>query len=691
MAEYDGGGGLETRQDVEAKDQQGEAKYWHLQLDLAEKDHKDFIDEGRKIIKRYKSERDRAHKLDKKKFNILYSNTEILRAAVFAKMAKPDVRRRFADRDPVGKQLADIIERAAIYTQDMYDAEKEYERAVEDYLLPGRAVVRVCYEAGTETGDDGKEYVAKQDLYEEYVGWEDYRHEPARTWDKVTWEAFRHRMSRDDLKANKFDRAEEIPLNWSPSPANEAVPDAFKRAEVWEIWDKTKRQRIWIVPDWGYTLKKEDDPYGLEDFYPNAEPLQAVTGNDSFIPRAEFEIYRDQADGLDEIEGRIDRLTKALKRRGVYDATFKELARLSRATDNEFLPVKNYADLTQKGGLAAAFQSEDLTTIAEVLQQLHEQRDLRVQTIYDLTGISDIIRGVSDPSETATAQNIKAQIGGSRLKKRQEKVQKWIRDTLRIKSEIIAEHFEPQKLAEMTGFKLLSQQQMQIMQMQAQQTGQEMPLTGLITPDMIKLLRTDRLRSYRIEVETDSTVFEDAAAEKQSRTELISAVSQFVAAWFPILQAQPQMLPLAFELLEFGVRGYKVGRSLEDVLEQTKDQLTQAAKAAEKNPPKPDPKVQAQELKNQAVALKAQSDQQIQQQKGQLAIVEMQQEMARMNAEHQIHLSKLGADLQAQREEMALLRHKFGLEAQASAHKAATQMATAQHAATLAQTRPTTQ
>jgi hypothetical protein len=65
--------------------------------------------------------------------------------------------------------------------------------------------------------------------------------------------------------------------------------------------------------------------------------------------------------------------------------------------------------------------------------------------------------GVVRSRETLGAQKIKAQFGGNRLKKRQDKVQKWIRDTLRIKAEIIAEHFEPQKLAEMTGFKWMDE------------------------------------------------------------------------------------------------------------------------------------------------------------------------------------------------------------------------------------------
>lgn len=681
-------GDIEARKDAEAI--AGKAKYWQQQIELSHRDHRDFLENGREVVSRYKGEKKQTVRSNQKRFNILFSNTETLKAAVFARMAKPDIRRRFADRDPIGKQVAEIVERAAIYCQDAYDSEKQVERAIEDYLLPGRGVVKVCYEASTAKAEpkegetEGKEYVASQDLYEEYVNWDDFRHEPAKTWAKVTWIAFRHRMSRDDLHTNFDDSlgataVEAVPLNWSPSPENEKVPDAFKRAEVWEIWDKTERDRYWMVPGYDRLLREDEDPYGLEDFYPIAEPLQAVAANDTFIPRTEFSVYQDQADGLDEIEARIDRLTRALKRRGVYDATFKELARLSKANDNEFVPVKNYADLSQKGGLAAAFQAEDLASMAQVLGELHEQRDLRVQTIYEVVGIADIMRGATDPRETLGAQKIKAQFGGNRLKKRQDKVQKWIRDTLRIKCEIIAEHFEPQKLAEMTGFVMPDPRQQAQMQMAAQQ-GQQISLDGLITPEMIQVMRNDKLRSYRVDVETDSTVFEDAESEKQAVTEMIGAASKFVEAWLPVIQAQPAMLDLAFEMLSFALRRFKTGRTLEDVVEQTRLKLQQAAS----QPKPPDPKVQQEQAKAQAAQQQAQLDMQVSQQKHQMEMEKLQAEVAKQRAEMEIMMQELGIKREAAMIDMAAQREQAVIDAQsrqADAAQRADEMAMASEAA----------
>src|SRR5580765_7179009 len=113
---------IETRSEAETVD--GEASFWNQQIELASKDSQDFIKDGQAVVKRYKGgEKPATVRATQRKFNILYSNTETLKAALFARMAKPDIRRRFADRDPVGKQVAEIVERAAIYTQDAYDSE----------------------------------------------------------------------------------------------------------------------------------------------------------------------------------------------------------------------------------------------------------------------------------------------------------------------------------------------------------------------------------------------------------------------------------------------------------------------------------------------------------------------------------------------------------------------------------------
>lgn len=633
----------------EEKSPQDISKFWQVQLAMADKDQQDWIKDARSVVSRYRAESASARRGDNRKFNILYSNTEVLKSSLYGRSAKPDVRRRFADKDPVARTAAEVIERALIYCAESYDVDVPVEKALHDHLLPGRGVIRVEYEpiikerpsidpmtAMPMMGEDGQpameRYIADQELMEKYVYWEDYRQCPARIWDDVWWIGFRHLMNRDELVSfldsapqgsKKFCEAKDVPLNWSPdTEGKKEIPDDFKKAEVWEIWDKTKKERVWVVKGFDKPLRLDEDPYGLEDFYPLPEPLRSIEDTDTLVPTPEFNEYKDQADALDEITSRIDKLTKALKRRGVYDKSMEALRRLARAGDNEFIAVDNWTQLSTQGGLEAKFQTEDIEPIAKVLKELYVQRDQLIQGIYEVTGIADIMRGSSDPNETLGAQQLKAQFGSTRLKKRQRGVQKWLRDIYKLKAELIAEHFEPEVLSQMTG----------------QQVG----------PEVIQLLRSDKLRSYRIDIETDSTIFEDAQAQKQATVEMLTAVGGFLKEALPAATQQPALAPLLFEMLSIGLRTFKEGRKLEDVVEQTKDMLTQAAQQ-----PKPDPEQQ-----------------------------KVEAEMKRDEQKHQMDMQAKGAEVQATQMKAGIEMQKAQMGLQ---HKAMNNQLDAQRAAMMPQ------
>src|SRR5262249_49358580 len=58
------------------------------------------------------------------------------------------------------------------------------------------------------------------------------------------------------------------------------------------------------------------------------------------------------------------------------------------------------------------------------------------------------------------------------------------------------------------------------------------------------LLRDDNLRSFLIDVETDSTIQPDEDAEKQRRVEFITAVGQFVNQGGQALLQAPSLVPM---------------------------------------------------------------------------------------------------------------------------------------------------
>ena len=569
----------ETRKEMEVV--HGTPQYWTMELDSADSTEKEWRERGRKVVSRYRDERnsDSFGAGIYKQFNILWANTETLKGALFARMPAPDVRRRYADNNPVTRQVAIVLERALKYGIEAYESEKPIEAAIEDFLLPGRGVVWVVYEpiiiketieveSIDEFGNiamiqEEQERIADQRCYFEYINWEDYRESPARRPEDISWKARRHLYTRDDLIEKGFTNAENIPLNWSPEPdeKKKQSSEVFNRAEIWEIWDKHSGKRYYISNGYDEILAEDDDPYNLEKFFPTPDSLISVRTNDTNVPVPMFTLYQDQADELDRITTRIGNLIEGLKRRGVYDASVPELSHLADAGDNDFVPSENFAQLAAKGGLQAVFQQEDITPISVVLNGLYQQRTQILDTIYQITGISDIIRGSTKASETATAQQLKAQFGSMRMKKTQSQIAEYVRDLFRIKAELIAEHYEPEVLSAMTALPL--------------------------TPEMVQIMQDDKLRGYSIDIESDATIFMDEEEEKRTRIEFLQSFGSYLEKAVGMATQSPQLTPLAFQALRFLMGAWKVGRQFEDVIDQTEATIMQQAQPAMQAGPQP--------------------------------------------------------------------------------------------------------
>ena len=566
----------------------GPALYWQGELDKASEFESDWRERSMRVVERYRDERGSGITSTGNRFNVLWANTETLKGALFARMAQPDVRRRFPDPNPAARQVAILIERMLSYGVDVYESARPLMAALEDYLLPGRGVGWVVYEpiivkekVKLEIKDDDIDIVEEEEIERlgdqrcrfEYVHWQDYRESPSRRPEDVTWRARRHLYTRDDLVGRGFKDAYEVPLSWMPDSGDDGdYEEIYNRAEVWEIWDKVTRKRLFVATGYKEVLAEDDDPYQLINFFPTPTPMIAVRTNNTSIPVPEFTLYQDQADELDRITSRIAYLIEGLKRRGVYDSSVPELAHLANAGDNDFVPSDNFASLAQKGGLSVVFQTEDISQISTVLQGLYVQRNQVLQSIYEVTGISDIIRGGgTKASESATAQQLKAQYGSMRLRLRQDAIQKYIRELFRIKAELIAENYEPDILQRITGIE--------------------------VTDEMLEIMRSDKLRNYQIDVETDSTVFADEEEIKRTRVEFANVMGSFLVQAVEATRAAPEVTPIAFEILKFVAGAWKIGRNFEDVIGQTEAQVMQQLQAAQQQPPQPSPEERVQQQK----------------------------------------------------------------------------------------------
>ena len=626
----------------------------------------------KKIIKRYRDDTRGQTLTESAKFNILWSNVQTLRPAVYAKLPKADIGRRFGDNDPVGRVAGQLLERAIDFEIEHYpDYRSTMSYCVEDRFLGGRGTAWVRYEPHTApigieddgvsvTGDieqgEGAPPQMERIEYEcapvDYVHWRDFGHSTARTWEEVgqVWRWVY--MTREAL-VERFgeEMAAKIPLDQGPEPLNAYNENKrlYNRAKICELWDKETQKVYWFSKGMPQIIDVRDDPLGLEGFYPCPRPLYATTTSDTLVPVPDFVLYQDQAMELDILSDRIDGLVKSLRVRGVYDASQPALQRLMTEGDNNALiPVDKWMAFSEKGGLKGSIDLLPLDTLANALLNCYRAREDIKSQIYEITGIADIIRGVSAASETATAQQIKGQYAGLRLRSMQEEVAMFAAELIRLKAQVMCMHYQSETILAYAAAEQMT------------------PADQQLIPQALELIRNKPLRSFRIDIASDSLVMLDENQNKQDRLQFLQAFGGFLAQALPVGQASPEMVPMMRELLRFGMQAFKAARPIEGQIDATLQQLAQAAQQQQ-----PDGEQQGKQAELQ--------------QKGQM-------EQGRMQMEAALQQAKLQQQMQMEQlknqTKMAMEQQKQQFEAQLEAMKLQSQQEAAKYKADMdAQTR----
>jgi len=634
--------------------------YWHDQIETAIKIFDKWEKRGLKVVKRYRDERD-AIEMPRMKFNILWSNIQVLFPALYGRQAKPEVSRRYMDQDPVGRLASTMLERVMEYeTTQFGDFDAAMSGAVQDRLLPGRGTAWIRYEPvivndrpeveGVEQ-DESQVYNTIEDPTEridaahspiDYVYWSDFLHSPARTWDEVWWVARAVYMTKEEGVERFGDVFNNVSLTSSNTDMDGKNPLTAKmtydkKAMVYEIWNKRTAKVCWIAKGYPQALDERDDPLELEEFFPCPKPLMATTTTGTMIPVPDYCEYEDQAQELDNLTQRIYLLTKACKAVGVFNAEFKELARMfSEGVDNKLFPVTGWAAMSEKGGLKGAIDMMDTSQIIVTLRELYAAREQVKQSIYEIMGISDILRGSSKAQETLGAQQLKANFGSLRLKSSQGDVAKFATDIFKLKAQIICKFYPPELIVEMSG----------VMNTPDGQDPQMLQAA-------LEMLSNSTIRDFHIAVEADSLAQIDEQAEKQGAQEAIQAIGLFLREAIPMISQAPETLPMASEMLLFLVRRFRAGRGLESAVERAMKALQDKADQAAQQQPGPPPEMlqmqaeqQAEQMRMQAQAqseqMKMQADAQLAQAQAQL---EMQMQQAKAQADMQ--LAQMKADFEA--------------------------------------------
>lgn len=552
---------------------------WVKRLAMEEAAHKTFRDEAKCAMHAYMADKE-----SNEPYPLFWSTVKVLHGRIYAQPPRPDVRKRYQDeaakqmvpgQQPMpGQQpqtiddnrLAQCIERALTYTIDTTAFDADGHAAVNDFIVTGLGQAKVEMETKTGTvpvinpltrepiiGKDGKPVtqtvIVSQKVKLRAFAWSQFRWEPNQHWSQVGWVAFDHWMTADEIR-DEFG-TELIQSQSQSGEANPAPdkPDAAKYAALYrvsEIWDKKSRRILFVTDAHAEILENREDKLGLEEFFPCPKPMMLNVKDDDLVPKPDYSYCQQLFTHVNTLTSRIFHLTKQVRDVGFYDAAFGELAELVTRADGDLIPIDNLAARIEaigqvgKSGYDAIVAKQDNGPKAEVIQQLMGMREAAKANIWETYGIADIQRGSTDPDETATAQRIKADWANVRVGERIRIVALFMRDVFRLMAEIIAEHFQPQQLFAMTGIEL-SQQEMET-------------------------LRSDLGRCYAIDVESDSTVVQDEAAQKEQRLEFLNTVTEYIKQILPAIQQNAMPADLAKELLLYAVNTFKGGRQLEDAI-----------------------------------------------------------------------------------------------------------------------------
>jgi hypothetical protein len=302
---------------------------------------------------------------------------------------------------------------------------------------------------------------------------------------------------------------------------------------------------------------------------------------------------------------------KALKVTGAYDGSFPNLANILNK-DVSLVEIADFQKLRDNGGVEGFVSFMPIAQYVDTLQALAERRQALITAIYEITGVSDIMRGNSDPNETATAVTKKTNFGTLRNQDRQNDFQRFLTDILKIKAEVICAKFPDEKLVEFAG--------------------------GLddITIQAIQLLRSDKIRNLTLGIETDVSFMQSEEMEKT--TEAVDLIHKMLSEAVPTVMGNQAFLPLYKQMIDSVVATLPSARQYASAIDATFNQIAQ--QLAQPQPQQPDPEL----IKAQAEVQKNQNEFQVKQEAN--AIKQEEVELKKQAEDNKVMMAKEEAEMQ---------------------------------------------
>lgn len=681
---------------------------------VAQKAFDDYFTRMVNIEKKYADLAMKAGAKRSREMSMFWANIQVLAPSMYSRPPVPVATTRWKSRDPVARSAAEMLERDITIVFEQEDIDGVMRMIRDDLAIGGRGVAWLRYD----------KHYDKDHVCIEHIDREDFLHNPARKWKEVEWVARRGWMTKDEMK-DRFGKEKADAASYSivKKDREKGASDERNKAAVWEIWHKTEDKVIWVTPNYEEVLDEGEPHLEIEGFFPCPKPAYGTVTRGSLIPVPDYVMYKDQLEEINELTARIGALQQALKVRGFYPSGQGEIGdaiqtAVQSLNDNAIMvPISNWA-MMGNGAVKDTIVWLPIEQISKVITDCVNLRRQYIDDVYQITGLSDIMRGSTDPNETLGAQQLKSQYGSIRVRDRQNELVRVARDIAVIAGEIMAENFSKETLVEMSQMKLKTdkdvkaeiadvtkqaqeqakqvvaqaqqqlqqvppEQQQQAMQMaqqqvqqplqQIQQQAQEQIEKINQTPTVekvIKLLKDERIRPFMLDIETDSTIQPDEDAEKQRRSEMTQALGGLLGQIAPLIQTAPELAQFGGEFMKFAMGAFRSNRELDTAVDELIENMKAKAGQPQPNPEaektKAEMEMRDKELqsKEKIEQAKLGKDQETAQQEQQFKLQEMQAEAQRDERKAEQEMRKGELEMQKIQAEIQLLREKAQLQAQ---------------------------
>lgn len=506
--------------------------------------------------------------------------------------------------------------------------------------------------------DKQGQYFAQQPALDEVrvevcpIHYRDYIHNPNARWEEeIIWKGYKSVLTKEKFY-QKFGKVKGI--KFTIPNENERTPSDSKNlktptANVWEVWDEENLETLWLAEgkkDEFLTPLMSDgeeyeggDPYELDGFYPSPSPVYGTLGPDSLFPVPDYVQLRPFIDQLHGLADRLQVHVKALEALGIYDASVPGLKEaIEGLRGGQFKALQNFAELIDDGGrtgLEKIIRFFPMKEIADTVTQIMTVIESYEAKFNEVWGLPDILRGASNPDEGYQKQQQKGEWMSLRATVPGRSFQRVVRDAIELMCDLAIGRFPQQKLEDVMGVRYMRPEEQQLV------------------PQVFLLIKDTDERKVRINIQTDSTISFNEAAELEQRNLTAKTMTDGFAAIAAAKQQDPDFVPAAIQALIDVVSATQKGKEMEGMLRALQKKKQQEMDAPPQPAP-PDPRVQVEQMKQQGKQQEIQAKGQIDQQKmqgdfqiaQQTAQSDAQLEQMKIQGEMQATLLKIKAEIQ---------------------------------------------